>query len=64
MRAKQDGKMVPARGNSINRVWDTFRSWVAVSVSRVQRASGGYDEAREVEKVTCKAKHSPKVFVL
>lgn len=46
MRAEEDGKMVPGRGNSMNRVLDTFRNWMELTGSRVQRAGGGCDEAR------------------
>lgn len=46
----------------MNRVLDTFRNWTELTGSRAQRAGGGCDEAREVEKMTCKAKHHPEAF--
>ena len=45
--------MVPGRGNGMNRVLDTFQNWMEVTVSGVEGAGRGRDEAREVEKVTC-----------
>lgn len=45
--------MVPGRGNGMNRVLDTFKNWMEVTVSGVEGAGRGHDEAREVEKVTC-----------
>lgn len=62
MRAEQDRKKVPGRGNSMNRASGTFRNGMKVTVAGMQTAGGRRIEAREVEKMTRKAKHSPEVL--